>query len=150
MRDRALRRRSFNDYARTILGLTFVDRRPNQNRIVLRGISPLAGQSTIALYIDRLSMSSSFNQPDLKLFDAERVATYDFNDRLSGTLGLRAFEQEQRDIAQTTLTDLVRRESRRRAGGPRPQRRHLLPPQPATDGGDHLQAVSAWLGACCA
>lgn len=64
---------SFTDYARTIPGLTFVDRGPNQNRVVIRGVSPLAGQSTIALYIDGLSVSSSFNQPDLKLFDAERV-----------------------------------------------------------------------------
>ena len=70
----------FEDFARQIPGLTFLDTAPGQRRYVVRGIQS-AGQQQVAVYYDEVplpgiqsSTSNSGSQTtDLKLYDMERV-----------------------------------------------------------------------------
>jgi len=70
----------FEDFARHIPGLTFLDTSPGQRRYVIRGIQS-AGQQQVAVYYDEVplpgvqsSTSNSGSQTtDLKLYDMERV-----------------------------------------------------------------------------
>jgi iron complex outermembrane recepter protein len=63
----------FADYARAVPGLSFADRGPNRGDIIIRGISPVTGESAVGLYLDGVPQSNSFNNPDYQLFDVERV-----------------------------------------------------------------------------
>lgn len=70
----------FEDFARQVPGLTFLDTSPGQRRYVVRGIQS-AGQQQVAVYYDDVplpgvqsSTSNSGSQTtDLKLYDIERV-----------------------------------------------------------------------------
>ena len=70
----------FEDFARQVPGLTFLDQSPGERRYVLRGIQS-AGQQQVAVYYDEVplagvqsSTSDSGSQTtDLKLYDMERV-----------------------------------------------------------------------------
>jgi len=70
----------FEDFARQIPGLTFLDTAPGEKRYVIRGIQS-AGQQQVAVYYDEVplpgvqsSTSDSGGQTtDLKLYDMERV-----------------------------------------------------------------------------
>ena len=70
----------FEDFARQVPGLTFLDNSPGQRRYVVRGIQS-AGQQQVAVYYDEVplpgvqsSTSDSGSQTtDLKLYDMERV-----------------------------------------------------------------------------
>ena len=70
----------FEDFARQIPGLTFLDSAPGERRYVVRGIQS-AGQQQVAVYYDEVplpgvqsSTSNSGSQTtDLKLYDMERV-----------------------------------------------------------------------------
>ena len=70
----------FEDFARQVPGLTFLDTSPGQRRYVIRGIQS-AGQQQVAVYYDEVplpgvqsSTSNSGSQTtDLKLYDMERV-----------------------------------------------------------------------------
>ena len=70
----------FEDFARHVPGLTFLDNSPGQRRYVVRGIQS-AGQQQVAVYYDEVplpgvqsSTSNSGSQTtDLKLYDMERV-----------------------------------------------------------------------------
>ena len=70
----------FEDFARHVPGLTFLDGSPGQRRYVVRGIQS-AGQQQVAVYYDEVPLpgvqSSSSNSgsqtTDLKLYDMERV-----------------------------------------------------------------------------
>jgi len=70
----------FEDFARQVPGLTFLDTSPGQRRYVVRGIQS-AGQQQVAVYYDEVplpgvqsSTSNSGSQTtDLKLYDIERV-----------------------------------------------------------------------------
>ena len=70
----------FEDFARQIPGLTFLDTSPGERRYVIRGVQS-AGQQQVAVYYDEVplpgvqsSTSDSGGQTtDLKLFDMERV-----------------------------------------------------------------------------
>ena len=70
----------FEDFARQVPGLTFIDQSPGERRYVLRGIQS-AGQQQVAVYYDEVplpgvqsSTSDSGSQTtDLKLYDMERV-----------------------------------------------------------------------------
>ncbi len=70
----------FEDFARQVPGLTFLDTSPGQRRYVVRGIQS-AGQQQVAVYYDEVPLpgvqSSSSNSgsqtTDLKLYDIERV-----------------------------------------------------------------------------
>jgi iron complex outermembrane recepter protein len=68
----------FADYARTVAGLSFSDRGPSRNQIVIRGITTgveydNGKQSTVAVYVDEVPVTEGMAQPDLKLFDVDRV-----------------------------------------------------------------------------
>ena len=64
----------FTDYARNVPALNFADLGPNRVEINLRGMGKLsAGNATVGVYIDDIAVADSFNNPDLKLFDVERV-----------------------------------------------------------------------------
>lgn len=70
----------FEDFARQVPGLTFLDTSPGERRYVVRGIQS-AGQQQVAVYYDEVplpgvqsSTSDSGGQTtDLKLYDMERV-----------------------------------------------------------------------------
>ena len=70
----------FEDFARQVPGLTFLDTGPGERRYVVRGIQS-AGQQQVAVYYDEVplpgvqsSTSNSGSQTtDLKLYDMERV-----------------------------------------------------------------------------
>ena len=70
----------FEDFARQVPGLTYLDTSPGQRRYVIRGIQS-AGQQQVAVYYDEVplpgvqsSTSNSGSQTtDLKLYDMERV-----------------------------------------------------------------------------
>jgi len=71
---------TFADFARTVPGLTLNSGRPNESRFVIRGITTASSvdslQSTVAQYIDDLPTLDTFaslSQPDLRLFDVNRV-----------------------------------------------------------------------------
>jgi iron complex outermembrane receptor protein len=68
----------FADYGRTVAGLSFSDRGPSRNQIVIRGITTgveydTGKQSTVAVYIDEVPVTEGMAQPDLKLFDVDRI-----------------------------------------------------------------------------
>lgn len=70
----------FEDFARQVPGLTFLDSAPGERRYIVRGIQS-AGQQQVAVYYDEVplpgvqsSTSDSGSQTtDLKLYDMERV-----------------------------------------------------------------------------
>ncbi len=71
---------NFEDFARQIPGLTFLDTAPGERRYVIRGVQS-AGQQQVAVYYDEVplpgvqsSTSDSGGQTtDLKLYDMERI-----------------------------------------------------------------------------
>lgn len=66
--------REFNDYLRSVAGVSFVDRGPTENRIIIRGISDTAStEPTTGVYIDETPVTQSNRSADLNLFDVERV-----------------------------------------------------------------------------
>ena len=71
---------SFADYARLVPGLTAIDSGPGEKRYALRGLQA-AGEPEVALYYDEIpisglpgpSLDTGSDQPDIKLWDAERI-----------------------------------------------------------------------------
>jgi iron complex outermembrane recepter protein len=70
----------FDDYAKLIPGLASLDKGPDQTQIIIRGIT--AGrvshaepqnQSTSGLYIDEMPVADNAFNPDLDLFDVNRI-----------------------------------------------------------------------------
>jgi len=65
----------FGSYANNIPGVNFQNRGPGRNKIVVRGISPSVGTSaaTVGVYIDDMPIADQTSNPDLKMFDIDRV-----------------------------------------------------------------------------
>jgi outer membrane receptor protein involved in Fe transport len=63
----------FADYAALVPGLSFQDRGPNRNNVVIRGISPFTGNSAVGIYLDGIEQSNFNNNPDFGLFDIDRI-----------------------------------------------------------------------------
>jgi iron complex outermembrane recepter protein len=71
---------SFGDVTRLVPGLTAIDSGPGQKRYALRGLQS-AGEPEVALYYDEIpisglpgnSLDTGDDQPDIKLWDAQRV-----------------------------------------------------------------------------
>ncbi|MEM8561999.1 MAG: Plug domain-containing protein, partial [Pseudomonadota bacterium] len=64
------------DYYRTVPNFSVVDRGPGQRIYTLRGVSTgLVTQSpaTVGVYVDNVPISAGGLQPDLKIFDLERI-----------------------------------------------------------------------------
>jgi iron complex outermembrane recepter protein len=64
---------NFADYAGQVPSLMFAERESGRNQIVLRGLSPVVGVSTVGYYLDGISTEIIFESPDPKLFDIERI-----------------------------------------------------------------------------
>ncbi|PHZ84419.1 hypothetical protein CRD36_11430 [Paremcibacter congregatus] len=82
MRLEKLEADDFRGYSRVIPSLSFLDRGPGQQKIVIRGItagtSVTAGdepgnRATVGIYIDEVPVAYNGFNPDLKLFDVDRV-----------------------------------------------------------------------------
>jgi outer membrane receptor protein involved in Fe transport len=69
--------RSFTDYARNVAGLTIVDAGPGQDEIFMRGVAAPQGyigmESAVGVYLDDVPISQGNSQPDLNLYDIDRV-----------------------------------------------------------------------------
>jgi outer membrane receptor protein involved in Fe transport len=69
---------NFLDYARAVPGLSVQDQGPGDKKYVIRGVQSV-GAATTGLYFDEIVMTANNRQdgggrqPDLKLFDVERV-----------------------------------------------------------------------------
>src|SRR5690606_21404438 len=67
---------AFNDYLRSVPGVSFIDRGPGQNKIIVRGISDgpnTTTAATTAVYIDETPITETQWTADLTMFDIERV-----------------------------------------------------------------------------
>lgn len=69
--------RAFEDFAMSVPGLSFVGNNSPENKIVLRGVSTGVVTrdegSVVGLYIDDVPVGSRRFNPDLRLYDVERV-----------------------------------------------------------------------------
>jgi outer membrane receptor protein involved in Fe transport len=69
--------RTFDDYARSVAGLQYVSTGAGRDQIFMRGIAAPQGyigmQSAIGVYLDDVPISEGLNQPDLNLYDIDRV-----------------------------------------------------------------------------
>lgn len=120
-----MRADSFRDYALTVPGLSVVDQGPGQQQITIRGLSSgttvAAGdepnnKETVGVYIDEVPVSANGFNPDLALFDVERVevlrgpqGTLYGSGSMGGTVrtitkqpNLESFENSNRVLAGTT------------------------------------------------
>ncbi|MCJ9427983.1 TonB-dependent receptor [Kordiimonas marina] len=66
---------NFVDYARSLPSVSFVDRGPSRKKIVIRGISSgvNAETQTTGVYFDEVPVGAASRNPDLKIFDIERI-----------------------------------------------------------------------------
>ena len=70
---------SFRDFGRFVPSLSISDRGIGQNQVLIRGLGPVAGTPTTAMYVDGVSSatglptSGSFSTVDPNLYDVERV-----------------------------------------------------------------------------
>jgi len=68
----------FSDYARTVAGVSFDDKGAGRYTIFMRGVSTGSDvdtglQSSVGIYFDEISISEDSSQPDLKLYDMDRI-----------------------------------------------------------------------------
>ncbi|WP_114950911.1 TonB-dependent receptor [Sphingosinicella terrae] len=69
---------NFADYARSIAGVSFLDDGPGRSQIFIRGVSTggdvdTGKESTVGVYIDETPVTEGSSQPDLRLYDIDRV-----------------------------------------------------------------------------
>jgi len=72
---RAMGADDFSSYANAVPAVNFQDRGPGRNKLVIRGISPSVSTSaaTVGVYIDDMPVADQVSNPDLKLFDVDRI-----------------------------------------------------------------------------
>ena len=64
----------FADFARSVPSLSFVDNGPAFKTYVIRGINATGtGVATVGQYVDEVLITGDLRQPDLRLFDVQRV-----------------------------------------------------------------------------
>jgi outer membrane receptor protein involved in Fe transport len=68
----------FSDYARTVAGVSFEDKGAGRATIFIRGVSTgsdvdTGKQSPVGLYFDESPVSEDSSQPDIKLYDIDRI-----------------------------------------------------------------------------
>jgi iron complex outermembrane recepter protein len=64
----------FEDFARSVPSLSFVDSGPAFKTYVIRGINSTGtGVATVGQYVDDILITGDLRQPDLRLFDVQRV-----------------------------------------------------------------------------
>jgi outer membrane receptor protein involved in Fe transport len=69
---------NFADYARTVAGVSFQDDGPGRSQLFIRGVSTggdvdTGKESTVGVYIDETPVTEGASQPDLRLYDIDRV-----------------------------------------------------------------------------
>lgn len=65
---------SFSDFAYSVPGLSFEDAGPGDKTFIIRGINSTGtGVATVGQYIDEILVTGDLRQPDLRLFDVERI-----------------------------------------------------------------------------
>lgn len=65
---------SFSDFAYAVPGLMFEDAGPGDKNIIIRGVNSTGtGVATVGQYIDEVLVTGDLRQPDLRLFDIERI-----------------------------------------------------------------------------
>ncbi|HEY0940444.1 MAG TPA: TonB-dependent receptor [Steroidobacter sp.] len=69
---------NFGDYARTVAGVSFQDDGPGRSQLFIRGVSTggdvdTGKESTVGVYIDETPVTEGSSQPDLRLYDIDRV-----------------------------------------------------------------------------
>jgi iron complex outermembrane receptor protein len=110
----------FADYARSLAGVSFVGRGAGQTQIAIRGVTggvdlDVGPQSTVGVYVDEVPISEGMAQPDLRIFDIERVellrgpqGTLYGSGSMGGTLRIITRKPDLEDYsgsAETTLSD---------------------------------------------
>jgi outer membrane receptor protein involved in Fe transport len=68
----------FSDYARTVSGVSFEDKGAGRYTIFMRGVSTgsdsdTGTQSSVGIYFDEVPISEDSSQPDIRLYDMERI-----------------------------------------------------------------------------
>ncbi|WP_157221142.1 TonB-dependent receptor [Flavisphingomonas formosensis] len=64
----------FGDYARSVPGLSFVDSGPGNKTYILRGVNSTGtGVATVGQYVDDILITGDLRQPDLRLYDVQRI-----------------------------------------------------------------------------
>jgi outer membrane receptor protein involved in Fe transport len=68
----------FSDYARTVAGVSFEDKGAGRWTVFMRGVSTgsdvdTGKQSSVGVYFDEIPISEDSSQPDLKLYDIDRI-----------------------------------------------------------------------------
>jgi iron complex outermembrane receptor protein len=65
---------NFEDFARSVPSLSFVDNGPAFKTYVIRGVNATGtGVATVGQYVDDILITGDLRQPDLRLFDVQRV-----------------------------------------------------------------------------
>jgi iron complex outermembrane receptor protein len=69
---------NFADYARAVAGVSFIDAGPGRAQIFIRGVSTgedvdTGKEATVGVYIDETPVTEGSSQPDLKLYDIDRI-----------------------------------------------------------------------------
>ncbi len=69
---------NFSDYARTLAGVSFIDAGAGRSQIFIRGVTTgsdigQGAEATVGVYLDEVPISEAASQPDLKLFDIDRI-----------------------------------------------------------------------------
>jgi iron complex outermembrane receptor protein len=69
---------NFSDYARTVAGVSFEDKGAGRWTIFMRGVSTgsdadTGKDSSVGIYFDELPIPEDSSQPDLKLYDMDRI-----------------------------------------------------------------------------
>ena len=66
--------KEFEDYARSVPSLSFVDAGPAFKTYVIRGINATGtGVATVGQYVDDVLITGDLRQPDLRLYDIQRI-----------------------------------------------------------------------------
>jgi iron complex outermembrane receptor protein len=69
--------RSFSDYSRTLAGVQVMDVGTGRDQIFIRGVAAPQGyigmESAVGVYLDDVPISEGMNQPDLNLYDVDRI-----------------------------------------------------------------------------
>lgn len=64
----------FSDYARSVPSLSFVDSGPAFKTYIIRGINSTGtGVATVGQYVDDILITGDLRQPDLRVFDIQRI-----------------------------------------------------------------------------
>ena len=68
----------FSDYVRTVAGISFIDSGAGRSQISIRGVTTgqdigQGAEATVGVYLDETPISEASSQPDIKLFDIDRV-----------------------------------------------------------------------------